>query len=106
MDSRAVTTWFAEGGQPALANILETMRKGVPALLTASCVLVGLQAASVLTFAAIGLTLTSSQRMWMDQVVGGGEGPSILTLSIGAGALGLSLTGLIVIIARRVRLGR
>lgn len=82
------------------------MRKRVPAVLTVSWVLMGLQAASVLTFAAIGLTLTTGQRMWIDQVVGGSEGPSILTLSIGAGVLGLSLAGLIVMLVRRSRLGR
>jgi hypothetical protein len=82
------------------------MRKGVPVFLTASCILVGLQAASVLTISAIGLTVTTSQRMWLDQVVGGGEGPSTLAISIGAGVLGLSLAGLIVMLARRSRPGR
>lgn len=83
------------------------MRNGRPVFLTVSCVLVGLQAASVLTIAIIGLTLTTSQRILIDAITGAGEGgiPS-LTLSIGAGVIGLSLAGLIVMLARRSRLGR
>lgn len=104
---QTVTRWFAEGGQPAPANIVKTMRKGLPVLLTVSCVLVGFQAASLVTFAADGLTLTTSQRMLIDQITGSAEGglPS-LTIFIGSGVLGLSLAGLIVMLARRSRLGR
>src|SRR5450755_2643747 len=79
------------------------MRKGRPFFLTVSCVLVGLQAASALTFTAILLTLTSGQRMLIDENAGG---VSSLTVSIGSGVLGLSLAGLIVVLARRPRLGR
>ena len=83
------------------------MRNGRPVFLTVSCVLVGLQAASVLTIGIVGLTLTTSQRILIDAITGAGEGgiPS-LTLSIGAGVIGLSLAGLIVMLARRSRLGR
>jgi hypothetical protein len=79
------------------------MRKGLPAFLTVSCVLVGFQAAGVLTFAAILVTLTSSQRMLIDENAGG---VSTLAVSIGSGVLGVSLAGLIVMLARRSRLGR
>jgi hypothetical protein len=83
------------------------MRNGRPVFLTVSCVLVGLQAASVLAIGIVGLTLTTSQRILIDAITGAGEGgiPS-LTLSIGAGVIGLSLAGLIVMLARRSRLGR
>lgn len=102
-----VTTWFAEGGPPALANMVKTMRKGVPVLLTVSCVLVGFQAASFLTFAAFGLTLTTGQRMLIDEISGSAEGGlPALTLFIGSGVLGLSLAALIVMLGRRSRLGR
>ncbi len=88
-----VTTWFAEGGPPAL--------------LTVSCVLVGFQAASFLTFAAFGLTLTTGQRMLIDEISGSAEGGlPALTLFIGSGVLGLSLAALIVMLGRRSRLGR
>jgi hypothetical protein len=87
--------------------MVKTMRKGLPVLLTASRILVGFQAASFLTFAAVGLTLTTNQRMLLDEISGSAEGglPS-LTLFIGSGVLGLSLAGLIVMLARRSRLGR
>lgn len=78
------------------------MRKGLPAFLTVSCVLVGFQAAGVLTFAAILVTLTSSQRMLIDE----NAGVSTVAVSIGSGVLGVSLAGLIVMLARRSRLGR
>jgi hypothetical protein len=83
------------------------MRKGLPVFLSISCALVGLQAISFLTFAAIGLTLTTSQRMLIDQISGAGEGglPS-LSIFIGSGVIGLSLAGLIVMLASRSRLGR
>lgn len=83
------------------------MRNGRPVFLTVSCVLVGLQAASVLAIGIVGLTLTTSQRILIDAITGAGEGgiPS-LTLSIGAGVIGLSLAGLIVMLAGRSRLGR
>lgn len=102
-----VTTWCAEGGRPVPANMVEGMRKGLPLLLTVSCILVGVQAASFLAFAAFGLTLATSQRMLIDEISGSAQGglPS-LTIAIGSGVIGLLLAGLIVMLARRSRLGR
>jgi hypothetical protein len=83
------------------------MASARPVFLTVSCILVGLQTVAVLTFAAIGLTLTTSQRVTLDLISGAAEGgvPS-LTVAIGSGVLGLVLAGLLVMLVRGSRLAR
>jgi hypothetical protein len=83
------------------------MASARPVFLTVSCILVGLPTAAVLAFAAMGLTLTTSQRETLDLISGAAEGglPS-LTVSIGCGVLGLLLTGLLVMLVRRSRIAR
>ena len=61
----------------------------------------------MLTVTAIGLTLTTGQRMLIDQISGAAEGgASVLAITIGSAVLGLSLVSLIVMLVRRVRAAR
>jgi cell division protein FtsW (lipid II flippase) len=78
------------------------MRKALPAFLTLSCGLVGLQAASVLLVAAIGLSLSTSQRATIDQI----SDISSLIASLGSAVLGTILAALIVMLVRGVRAAR
>ena len=78
-----------------------------PVFLKVSCILVGLQTAVVLTFAAMGLTLTTSQRVTIDLISGAAEGgASSLTVAIGSGLLGVVLAGLLVMLVRGSRFAR
>jgi hypothetical protein len=78
------------------------MRKGLPAFLTVSCVLVGLQAASVLTFAAVGLSLSTSQRATVDQITD----LNSLAVFLGSAVTGVIMAVLVVMLVSRVRPAR
>lgn len=78
------------------------MRKGLPAFLTVSCVLVGLQAASVLTAAAVGLSYSASQRATIDQI----SSINSLGLFVGFAVTGIIMAVLVVMLARRMRVAR
>jgi hypothetical protein len=78
------------------------MRKGLPAFLKVSCVLVGLQAASVLTAAAVGLSLSTSQRATIDEI----SDISSLLFSLAFAVTGVVMAVLVVMVARRMRAAR
>jgi hypothetical protein len=83
------------------------MRPGRPVLLTIACVLVGLQTAAVLLFAAVGLTLSTSQRTAIDLISGAAEGGVwSLTVAIVSAVVGLVLASMLVMLVRRSRLAR
>lgn len=83
------------------------MRPGRPVLLTISCVLVGLQTAAVLIFAAVGLTLSTSQRVAFDLISGAAEGGvPTLTVAIVSAVVGLVLAGMLVMLVRGSRVAR
>ena len=78
------------------------MRRGLPAFLTVSCVLVGLQAASALTVAAVGLSYSTSQRATIDQI----SSVNSLAVFLGSAATGIVMAVLVVMLARRMRPAR
>lgn len=78
------------------------MRKGLPPFLKVSCVLVGLQAASVLTVAAVGLSYSASQRATIDQI----SSVNSLAVFLGSAVTGIIMAVLVVMLARRMRPAR
>lgn len=68
------------------------------------CSLIAFQAASFGVLAGFGLLVSDSQRTEIDRVLSSG-GPSVLSISIVAGALGLLTAGLLVAVKQRRRLG-
>jgi hypothetical protein len=85
-------------GVSRLRSVVSMRLRILPGFLKVSCALIAFQAASLLIYSSVGLSLTAGQRAEIDRIVLQGGGPSTFATAIVVGVLGMLMAGLVVML--------